>query len=96
MPPGWVDDLIAAKGGDPDAVVLIGLIGDTDLPGAQCAPLDPGGTTGAEGAPRLRQFVEGLGTQGLWDSVCLPDYGPLFDQAVGLIDTTCDGFIPPE
>ena len=96
-PTSWAADLLAAKNGDPDAVVVIGLLGDTDLPGAVCSPPPVGGgLTGAEGAPRLRTFVDGFGSQGLWGSVCSADYAPLFTQAVSLIDTTCDGFIPPQ
>jgi hypothetical protein len=74
-------------------VVVLGLIGDTGLPGALCQPLVD--ITGAEPAPRLREFVEMFGNRGIWGSVCAPDYGSFFAEAVGLIDVACDEFEPP-
>lgn len=92
-PQDWYDAVVAAKLGDPSAVVVLGLVGDTDLPNAACAPIDD--VVGAEPAPRLRQFVELFGDRGIWASVCTPDYNPFFEQAVGLIDAACDDFVPP-
>lgn len=93
-PTDWYEALVSAKGGHADAIVVLGLVGDTDLPGAVCPP-PTDGIVGAEPAPRLRAFVELFGPSGgLWGSVCQSDYASLFEQAVGLIDTTCDEFDP--
>ena len=46
-------------------------------------------------AVKLRSFVEMWGDHGFEGSVCAPDYIPFFLEAVSLIDTTCDAFIPP-
>jgi hypothetical protein len=92
-PQAWYDAVVAAKNGDPTAVVVLGLVGDTDVPGAICEPIAD--VFGAEPAPRLRQFVELFGDRGIWASVCSPDYTPFFEQAVGLIDAACDEFEPP-
>jgi hypothetical protein len=94
-PTSWHADLVAAKQGSEDAVVVLGLFGDTDRPDALCEPLDMKGGIGAEAGVRLREFVEGFGEHGVIGSVCADDYTPFFEQAVQIIDTACDEFVPP-
>jgi hypothetical protein len=90
-PADWKRALLDVKGGNEDAVVVLGLIGDLQvpggLPGGPCDALD------AAAAPRLQQFVESfeLGSLG---SVCASDYSEFFAQAVSAIDTACDAFDP--
>jgi hypothetical protein len=84
----WHEAVIAAKRGDDTALVVLGLFGDQDKPNAICKE-------DAEHSPRLRQFVESFGDRGVAGSVCAPSYKEFFKNAVGIIDTTCDGFIPP-
>ncbi len=93
-PMRWHDDLLARKNGNETAVVVLGLIGDTGLPGAVCPPDSVPGSTGGEYSPRLISFVESFGARGLWGSVCSPDYSDFFEQAVALIDTACEEFEP--
>ncbi len=94
-PAGWKQALVAAKNGQEDAIVVLGLFGDNDQPGGICS--DPGdGGDGAEASPRLREFVDSFGDKGFFGSVCAPSYDAFFAEAVGLIDTTCEEFIPPE
>ncbi|MBX7080173.1 MAG: VWA domain-containing protein [Nannocystaceae bacterium] len=92
---GWRQALIAAKKGDPNAVVVLGLFGDGDQPGAICPPFNPDAASGAEPSPRLREFVDSWGDRGVAGSVCAASYQEFFEQAVGVIDTTCDEYIPP-
>jgi hypothetical protein len=94
-PAGWKQTLISAKNGDENAIVVLGLFGDNDQPGGICQDL-AGGTDGAEAAPRLREFVDSFGDKGFFGSVCAPSYDEFFQEAVGLIDVTCDEFIPPQ
>jgi hypothetical protein len=94
-PVGWHASVLSAKGGDELGVVVLGLFGDVGEPNAICQALDPNAGTGAEASPRLKQFVELFGVRGLWGSVCAPDYNPFFQEAVSLIDTTCDDYVPP-
>ena len=91
---GWRQALIAAKGGDESAVVVLGLFGDNDQPGGICQDLAD--SNGAEAAPRLREFVDSWGDRGFYGSVCASDYDDFFTEAVGIIDTTCEEFQPPE
>jgi hypothetical protein len=93
-PTSWHADLLALKGGNETAIVALGLVGDTGLPGAVCPPDSVPGSTGGEYSPRLISFAESWGTRGLWGSVCSPDYGPFFADAVALVDTACDQYEP--
>ena len=95
-PDAWHEALIAAKGGDEDAVVVLGLVGDGNLDGGVC-PTDGGPNMsgqGAEAAPRLQHLVELFGDNGVVGSVCAADYTPFFQEAVGVIDFACDAFTP--
>jgi hypothetical protein len=85
-PASWKDYLVQAKGGNEDAVVVLGLIADEGFPGGTC--------TDNGDAPVLRSFAESF-NYGTWASVCEPDYTQFFVDAVSDIDTACDGFIPP-
>ena len=90
-PEDWRRALLGLKGGNEDALVVLGLVGDNNvdggLLGGKCAGSD------ADGAPRLQQFVEGL--NGVLGSVCAEDYTPFFQTAVGAIDRACGEFVPP-
>jgi hypothetical protein len=93
-PAAWYDALLARKGGNETALVVLGLVGDTGLPGAVCPPDSVPGSNGGEYSPRLIAFAESWGTRGLWGSVCAPDYGPFFADAVALVDVACETFEP--
>ncbi len=75
-PEQWRQALLAAKGSNENAVVVLGLIGEDN------------GCPSAQPAPRLQQFVDSfrLGGRG---SVCAADYGPFFEAATTAIATSC-------
>lgn len=85
-PQGWYDDIVAAKNGNPEAVVMLGILGDSDQPGGLC--------TGGEAAPNLRQFV-GSFTHSSFASICEPDFGSFLAEAVSVVDVSCEDFVPP-
>jgi len=91
-PQDWYDGLVANKNGNPDAVAVLGLFGDGDLPAGECPPLQD--DLGAEPSPRLRAFVELFGDRGVAGSVCADDFIPFFLDAVDVVDFTCDEFRP--
>jgi SAM-dependent methyltransferase len=95
-PIGWHAAIADAKHGDDTAVVVLGLFGDNDQPDGICEPLSFDFSTGAEPAPRLREFVDGWGERGLVGSVCAPDYAPFFASTVDSIGKACDDFVPPQ
>jgi hypothetical protein len=88
----WTEGLVEAGHGNDEAVVVLALVGDSDLPDALCAPYDAG--AGAEGGKRLRKLAEAF-PYGSWASVCQDDYAEFFNQAVADIDSACSGFRPP-
>lgn len=87
------DALVAAKNGDPSAIVMLGLFGDTHLNNAVCTTTDQN-MGGAHAGPHFQSFVDKFGDHGQWASVCEPDYAPFFASVVSTIDTTCDEFEP--
>lgn len=92
-PADWKAALVAAKGGYDASVVALGLLGDSDLPGAVCTPFDGTDNSGAQPSVRLRQWAESF-PFGSWASVCEPDYVPFFRDAIATIDTACEEFVP--
>jgi hypothetical protein len=93
-PETWRENLLALKGGDPSALVVLGFVGDNNvdggLDGGPCSPLLDFGTSGA---PKLQQLLQGL-DRGAAASVCADDYTPFFEQAVTDISTACEQFVP--
>lgn len=94
-PQAWHDAILAAKGGNAEAVVVLALAGDGNLVDATC---DPAGeptpdALGAAPAPRLQEFV-GLFAHGAFGSVCAADYAPFLTDAVATIDQVCAAFAP--
>lgn len=92
-PASWAQAIVDAKKGSESAVVFLALVGDTDQPNAMCSPIDADTGTGAEPAPRLRELAASF-TYGSSGSVCAADYSPFFADAVGVIDSACDEFVP--
>ena len=92
-PKDWYDAVVAAKGGVPESVVVLGLVGDGNLPGSPCPPVWDPNLDGAEPSPRLQSFV-GMFPHGVLGSVCVDDYAPFFLDAVRVIDVACDDFGP--
>ncbi len=89
-PVSWRNAVVGAKNGDEEAVTMLGLIGDPDIPGGVCTMMG-----NAAAAPRLRTFAESF-THGSWGSVCSLNYTPFFTAAVAVVKDACDGFQPPE
>ncbi len=84
---GWFANVIASKLGDANAIVMLGLINDTDAPAPIC-PVE------SQDPVKLRSFID-MFPNSIRGSVCENTYNGFFQQAVDLIDTTCDEFIPP-
>jgi hypothetical protein len=84
-PNGLYQNIVAQKGGHPENVVVLGLINDGDLPGAIC-PVEAV-------APRIVEFINYF-PNSMRGSICDLNYAPVFEQAVDLINTTCEEYIP--
>jgi hypothetical protein len=85
---GWFANVVASKKGDESAIVMLGLINDNDAAAPVC-PAD------SQDPAKVRQFVD-MFPNSIRGSVCAPSYNDFFQQAVDLIDTTCDEFTPPQ
>src|SRR5690606_4859094 len=69
-PDGWKAALVSAKKGDDAGIVVLGLFGDNDQQNAICPPFNEDNASGAQPSPRLNQFVDLFGDQGIKGSVC--------------------------
>lgn len=85
-PAAWFDAIVAAKNGDPDAVVILGLLPDADLDAPECDDEDEGGVV----AELVASFPASQRA-----SVCAADYSPFLVDAVDVIASTCADFTPP-
>jgi len=90
-PAEWREMVVAAKGGHESYITVLGLVSDGDVPEGLCSGLPD---DSAKGSPKMREFV-GLFTHNVLASVCEPSYNSFFDQAVQVVDTACDEFVPP-
>ncbi len=88
FPDGWFANVVASKKGDETAVVMLGLLNDNDA----AVPICP---AESQDPAKVRQFVD-MFPNSIRGSVCEMSYNAFFQQAVDLIDTTCDEFTPPE
>ena len=85
-PSDWHDAVLASKGGQAEAVVVLGLLPDGDLEMPSC---------GVESvpAPRMSAFLDLFENSGR-ASVCEEDYSPFFLDAVSVISEACENFVP--
>jgi hypothetical protein len=77
----WYQAVIDAKDGIPENVVVVSLINT------------PMGNCGFEAAVSIADFTTMFGINGFMADICLPDYAPVFDQAIAIIDVACDNFL---
>ncbi len=84
-PQDWYDAVVAAKGGNAEAVAVLGF-----TPAFQGCATKPGA------GDHWSEFIALWGDRGLEASVCEDDYGAPFTEAVKIIDETCDEFSGPK
>jgi hypothetical protein len=86
-PMEWYQAVLAAKMGDPNAVVVLGLTPAWDA----C----PG--NGNPKGEHWKEFIEMWGERGIHGSVCgtAQEYVQFFESAVATIDQACDDYVPP-
>jgi hypothetical protein len=96
-PAEWKEQVLAAKNGNAEGIVLLGLIGDREQPEpvCQCELNDMDCEGGqAEPSPLLREFVTSF-PNNVVGSVCEPNYDDFFAEAIDLINDTCEDYTPP-
>lgn len=83
----WYNALVGAKNGNADAVVVLGLLPvGTNSAGQSCEKGDSG--------QHWLDLVNRFGDHGLTGPVCEEEYVSFFEDAVALIDDSCDDFEP--
>jgi hypothetical protein len=85
----WRDAVVQAKGGNAEAVVMLGIISDRDTPNAMCTNVDGFPTP----APLMNELVDGFPNRAKL-SICEDQdgYVDFFQDAVELVADTCDAF----
>jgi hypothetical protein len=86
-PGSWYDTVVASKLGIPENAVALGLL---NYGGGPCPPAD----TVYDGG-NIVNFVSMFGPNGFLGGICEPDYGPVFSEAVAIIEEACNNFTPP-
>ncbi len=84
------DAVVAHKGGDPNRVVVVAISGDRNQ--------DCGGTTedpDATASPRIHEFLDYAAPNSYWGDLCGTDYTQPLQNALAVIEASCDEFVPP-
>lgn len=81
------DQLVQAKGGEPNNVVFLGIAG-SEICLAYGAFTTP--------APQMEATASLFAAdgRGVFYDLCTQNIAPAFDQAIALVDTACDNFVP--
>jgi len=83
----WYSALLKAKNDNADAIVVLGLIPvGKNSAGEDCSKDGSG--------EHWVKFIDRFGDRGLQGAVCEEQYVSFFEQAVAVIDDTCDDFAP--
>jgi hypothetical protein len=83
-PQSWYDDIVAAKGGIPENVVVVSVVNTVE---AACSFNDDG--------VNIVEFTHMFNKNGFVIGICEPDYGPSFQEAIAVVDQACENYIPP-
>jgi hypothetical protein len=83
----WYDAVVAAKDGIPENVVALALV---NYAGGACPPQST-----YDDGQNIVDFAQLFGPNGFVGGICEPDYGPIFQQAIDVIDMACENYIPP-
>ena len=86
-----IEALLLAKHGDPDAIYLLAITHDLDRPDHLCQPEIDGYYETISHMRLLTQMLPHASTE----SICVDDFAPYFEGALGTILTLCESFVPP-
>lgn len=81
----WYDQVIAAKGGVPENVVVLALLGQTS-----------DNTCGAVHAKRLFNFTTIFGDAGFTGDICAASYDEFFADTLPVVARGCEGYVEPK
>lgn len=84
-PQEWYDEVIALKGGIPENVVVLSLLG-----------LAADNACGAQVAAKLIGFTNRFGERGYKGDVCAASYDGFFAETLPVIDKACEEYVEPK
>ncbi len=84
-PQEWFDAIVEARGGGESRVVIVSLINYENGP---CPP-----ETEYFDGVNIGEFTK-LFTHGFWGGICVDDYGPIFEEAVDVVQAACEEYGP--
>ncbi|MBK8256577.1 MAG: hypothetical protein IPK82_28390 [Polyangiaceae bacterium] len=84
-PQEWYDQVIAIKGGLPENVVVLSLLG-----------LSGDNSCGAQVAAKLIGFTNRFGENGYKGDICSTSYDEFFAQTLPIIDKACQEYVEPK
>lgn len=84
-PTEWFDQVVALKGGHPENVVVLSLIGSTS-----------NGTCEAEFAKRLFAFTSHFLDNGFIGDICAASYDDFFAASLPIVDKACQTYVEPK
>ncbi len=87
-----IETLLLAKHGDPDSIYLLAITTDLDQPDHLCHPEYD---WHYEPISHMRLLTQMLPHASL-ESICVDDFAPYFESALGTILNLCESFVPPE
>jgi hypothetical protein len=85
-PASWYDMLVTVKGGNEEAVVVLAISDDSDLPDSVC-------DSGVPGKNPLWTLTN-TAAHGRFLSVCAEDYGPFLQEGAALALDQCAVLVP--
>ncbi len=91
-PPDWHEAVLVAKNGYQENSVVLSLIG-IGKPN-ECPSDQWDGYEGAEISARIRHFTELFEDHGFLGDVCASSYGAFFEEALTVVESACDDFVP--
>ncbi len=83
----WYQTVVDAKMGLPENVVVLSLI---NYAGGACPP-----SSSVSDGQNIADFTAMFGENGFLGGICEPDFGPIFQSAIGVIDEACENFVTP-
>jgi hypothetical protein len=93
-PSDWFNAVVAARGGVESNIVVLSLL---QYDGGACPPPEFPGNPDVHDEHdgiRVKEFTE-MFTYGIVGGICEPDFGPYFQDAIEVIDSACDDYVPP-
>lgn len=84
-PQQWYEQLVAFKGGIPENVVVLSLLGESE-----------GNPCDAVAAQKLISFTSLFGGNGFTGDICASSYDEFFAQTLPIVDNACAGYVEPK